>query len=109
MAVQSQWYNGPTTGAIGAAGQVWALMCCVRVDVGGSGAFDFISARIYDGVTNSAADIIITAASGNNVGCPINKVLTLTGPTTFTLQCLDVGSTHGTINMDSHILAMRLA
>ena len=109
MNVQSQWFNGPTTGVIGAAGQVWALMCCVRVDVGGTGAVDFIGARLYDGVTNSTADITISGLSGTNLGCPINKVLALTGPTTFTLQCQDFSSVHGTINSDSHILAMRLA
>jgi hypothetical protein len=105
-------FNGPSTGAIGVAGEVWALFCVFRFDLPTGGAapnVNFFGLRVFDGVNTGAPDdSTVTAMFGTNASCSVNKVVVLTGPTTFTLQVQNINGSTGQINSDSHILAMRI-
>ena len=102
--------NGPTTGPIGAAGQVWYLLAVFRLDFGGTaGTVNFFQLRIFDGVnTGAPSDSTVTVAGGNNSTFVVAKVVTLTGAATYTMQA-ETSQVAGTFNTDSHFVAIRLA
>jgi hypothetical protein len=108
ITVINTWVNGPTTGAIGAAGQVWMLSAACFADEPTGSTLDFFNFRIWNGTAAVAsATLPVQGTIPNN--CPLNTVVTLTGATTFTLQAQNISSARGNLNSDSHIVAMRIA
>jgi hypothetical protein len=96
VAVSGTYVNGPNTGSVGAAGQVWLIMAG-GVFLNGSGGNMTASLRINDG----SADIIdgsATGATGSNMQIALSVVVTLSAATTFTLQATDnVGGSVGVL------------
>lgn len=115
MTTGGTWYNGPNTGSIGAAGQVWMVV--------GSGLITWPTGAVYgelsihDGTNYLAFSGTVGAASGwPAIGIPW-WIGTLSGPTTFTLRavanqssCTLQGTTivYGN-NKCTYISAVRLA
>jgi len=91
--VTANFFDGPTTGSIGAAGQVWLII---------------VTACVYDTVASSAQEIAIwngsayvanvsaTTAGANLVqNLTTNAIVTLSGATTFTLRARSQTTTTG--------------
>lgn len=97
----ANYFDGPNTGSIGAAGQVWRIsaIAAVRDTAGLAG----IAARIFDGTTAHDGRGVTTSAANHEDTIPLETVLTLAGATTFTLQARDQSSTSGQLLTTSAI------
>lgn len=117
-AVAGTYVNGPTTGSIGANGQIW-LISANAVYVNSFGNNMTASIRINSGATD-VGDTSASAATGFSLSMSIAPiVITLTAATTFTLQATDnIGGNQGALkattiasgtNKATWITAIRLA
>lgn len=116
LTVTGTYYNGPNTGSIGSNGQTWALLAKgTAVDSGAAALFRF---QIHDGTNIVATGAQSSGGSGFNASVTIAKVVSLSGPTTFTLKAADMTSSNGTLmssddsnatKFASSITAIRLA
>lgn len=89
----ANYFNGPNTGSIGANGQTWVIIGVVQMS-DSAGAANLLY-RIWNGSAAVAENSTQNyTASGAAAGSVIATV-TLTGPTTFTLQAKDATSTNG--------------
>lgn len=89
----ANWFNGPNTGSIGAAGQKWLILAKATIqDTAGAAS---VGMRISDGT--NLWDGGETSTSGAGVRAPFATafITTLGAPTTFTLQARDGTSTSG--------------
>lgn len=113
----ANFFSGPNTGSIGASGQVWKIsaVACL-LDSAGAATWE---AAIFDG-SAYVADVTFTQpAAGCTIVIPVEKVISLSGATTFTLRAKDASSTNGLIltsgaatgvaNTASSITAVRIA
>jgi hypothetical protein len=91
----ANFFSGPNTGSIGASGQVWLIIgTATFTDTAGGATCE---AAIFDG-TNYIANSATRLPSANvNGTVTVQKVVTLTGATTFTLRGKDVTSTSGVL------------
>jgi len=91
------YFNGPNTGAIGLAGQKWLISGRTSCN-DGTGAVQF-EARLWDGAAvlpgSSAMQYQGTAGGYTFLSC--EAIVTLTAPTTFTLQARDWNFAGGTM------------
>jgi len=91
------YFNGPNTGLIGAAGQKWRISGRTSCN-DGTGAVQF-EARLWDGAAvlpgSSAMQYQGTAGGYTHLSC--EAIVTLTAPTTFTLQARDWNFAGGTM------------
>lgn len=80
----STFFSGPTTGSIGLAGQKWRIRAHLQlVDPVGAATF---SERIWDGTTVYATGSVSGFAANGTTTDELEAYVTLTGPTTFTVQ-----------------------
>jgi hypothetical protein len=110
------FFNGPNTGSIGASGQKWLIIAsATMVD---NGAASHMVARIWDGTNDLINGQGVSAAATQACVVTLAVAVTLTGPTTFTLQGADQSTTTagmltsailGAANKASSITAVRLA
>lgn len=77
------YFNGPNTGSIGANGQVWLIS--VNAQANDTVGQAVIEVAIHDG-TNFIVAGNGTTQGGQGLNMNLMKVVTLTGPTTFTLK-----------------------
>jgi hypothetical protein len=111
--------DGPNTGAIGAAGQIWAIGATAQ-NGNATGANANIETAIFNGSVYIANDnnLLFNAEAKTTTLAPV--IVTLTGPTTFTLRGRNAsgaagsmmqttGVATGVANKASYITAIRLA
>jgi hypothetical protein len=103
----SNYANGPNTGVIGAAGQVWLVMGVAVVS--NTTGYDFFNVRLWNGAAQLGPPIACATINGNPVAVHVANIVTLAAATTFTLQAADNSSANGSINTPSWIAAIRLA
>lgn len=109
ITVINTYVNGPNTGVIGAAGQVWALFGTAIVDFAAAvGSTDFFQARFWNG-SAGINPTTFTAMAGVNTSMTFMSFVTLTASTTFTLQVQNLSNGRGNINADTQLIAMRIA
>ena len=90
------YFNGPNTGSIGAAGQVWLIMGYATVqDTSNSANIDI---ALYDGTNYIANTNVTIPATNYNLMGSVYAVVTLSAATTFTLRAKDWNTTNGVIN-----------
>jgi hypothetical protein len=105
----STYVNGPNTGAIGSAGQVWVITASAIFHQP-TGGPDFYQPRIWNGSAPvGVANYVISANAGINQPAFIQARVTLAGATTFTLQGQNFSSTTGFLGGGSWISAQRIA
>lgn len=106
----ANYFNGPNTGSIGAAGQVWAVWANFTVSQTGVGP-DYYLINIYDGTAIQGGEQTIASVGiGVNVAGSCFAIVTLAGATTFTARAKDVSSTGGSLlATGTSIEAVRLA
>jgi hypothetical protein len=109
MNVANQFFNGPNTGSIGAAGQKWMLAAAFLVSQPAGGP-DFYMGRFWNGAAQVGppTDFVISLTGGINGAGMIQHLVTLTAPTTFTLQAKNFSSNTGSLLGGSWISATRL-
>lgn len=101
------YFNGPNTGAIGAAGERWRITASFVVSQPAGN--DFYQGRIFDGAGVVGNNLyVITAGAGLNTAGYLMSDVTLAGATTFTLQVQNVSTNTGQIVSGSWIAAQRL-
>jgi hypothetical protein len=104
------WGNGPSVGPFGVAGEKW------RIDVGlffgnNPSQYEFFAARVWNGtaaVLPTVGGWVASSINGNNTFFGGSGILTLTGPTTLTLQAQDVNSANGYLVNGSWITAQKV-
>jgi hypothetical protein len=111
----SNFFNGPNTGSIGAAGQTWLIMANAQMQDGiGAALFEAV---IFNGASNVADMLATSSSAGASLTISLSAVVTLAAATTFTLQVKDQTSTGGllaasgsaTANKATSITAIRLS
>lgn len=91
------YFNGPTTGSIGAAGQVWLVFANFTVSQSGAGP-DYYQVHIWDGAAIQGDEQIVTSIGiGTNVAGSCFAIVTLAAATTFTLRAKDASSVTGSL------------
>jgi hypothetical protein len=110
------FFNGPNTGSIGAAGQTWLIIAGGAID-SGSGATTAEFA-LYNGSSYIADLTGVGAGAGWPAIATVAVVVTLAGPTTFTLRAKanttsaflrTTGLSSAVANKATFITAVRLA
>lgn len=114
----SNFFDGPNTGSIGAAGQTWEITINAAMIDSSGGPGAALEAAIFNGTSYLGAVSINTPASGYVVSISTSIVVTLAAATTFTLRAKDASTTSGTLltttgtavaNKSTSITAVRLA
>lgn len=109
LATLDTYFNGPTTGAIGAAGQTWVITAGAIFSQPGAGP-DFYQPQIWDGAAAVGSDnFVVSAPGGVNQPAMVQGVKVLTAATTFTLRGKNFSSTTGSLLGGSWITAQRIA
>jgi hypothetical protein len=104
----NNFVNGPNTGAIGAAGQVWHISAGAMVSNTGA-TYDYFTARIWNGAAAVGPAVTSVTPGGNTTCLSPSAIVTLAATTTFTLQAADNSTGNGSLNTPSWIMAIRLA
>jgi hypothetical protein len=109
--VANSFFNGPTTGSIGANGQKWLILgnyCVSHTNAGN----EYFTAHLWNGAAIIGGEQVISSVgSTDNVAGSMFGVASLTAATTFTLRakCTDTGGLTGKlIGNGSSIQAIRL-
>jgi trimeric autotransporter adhesin len=89
----ASYFDGPTTGSIGASGEIWMIeITALMADTAGAA---FLEALIHDG-TNYLTANVQTSPAANQIMTVTGKIkVTLSAATTFTLRARDQTSTSG--------------
>lgn len=77
------WTNLINTGSIGLVGQKWRISGVVAFAMNPAG---WATADIYNGTTSLITTMAYMATNGGATTVPLELIVTLTGPTTFTLR-----------------------
>jgi hypothetical protein len=93
------YFDGPTTGSIGASGQIWLIIATASlVDTGSAANILF---RIWDGTTSLTEAEVDTNAANGARSITLTYLATLSAATTFRLSAKDRSSTSGKIQSTS--------
>lgn len=105
----ANYFNGPTTGSIGAAGQVWLVFANFVVSQSSAGP-DYYGVNIWNGAAIVGDEQVITSVgAGVNVAGSCFAIVTLSGATTFTARAKDASTVDGSLLADgTSIGAVRL-
>ena len=115
--VVNQFFNGPNTGPIGAAGQVWLLLATVGLQHSDGSTNNYFEVDIWDGAAVAGGannkGVFSSVGATVNVGGALHAIATLTGPTTFTVRAKQLTGTTPTTGLllgsNTAITAVRLA
>jgi hypothetical protein len=75
------------TGSIGASGQAWEITACATMQCGIQQAF--LEVDIFNGSVYLAAALVVNPGAAQTVQGQVSWIGTLSGPTTFTMRCVD--------------------
>lgn len=112
----ANYFDGPNTGSIGAAGQKWKITAVMSViDTAGAAT---IKGRIWDGTTVYTETVFTTSAANYEGIITAVAIVTLAGAATFYASCRDLTSNNGriqttgnagTANKATYIIAERIS
>ena len=107
----SGWANGPSIGPVGANGQVWRLDAGVAFSQYQGSTFDYYTFRFWNGSAQVGPLLTLTSGTGAgfNQGGAMSALVTLTGPTTFTVQVEDSTGNGQLIGGGTYILGQRVS
>lgn len=91
----ANFFSGPNTGSIGAAGQKWFIFGhATMTDTAGAAGF---ALQIHDGTTALQRVYGQNTGASGNLNMSLGLVVALSAATTFTLQARDLTSANGTL------------
>jgi hypothetical protein len=104
------FFNGPNTGSIGVAGQVWLIMANFAVSQSSAGV-DYYTLHIWNGAAVVGEEVVVASAgAGVNAAGVCFAIVTLAAATTFTLRAKDVTTVDGSLlDTGTSITAIRLS
>lgn len=106
----ANYFNGPTTGAIGASGETWFIFANGNFSQSTAGPDSYL-AHIWNGSAIQGTEVsVVSGAASANVNAFVFAIVPLSGATTFTLRVKDTSSVNGVLNVaGTSISAVRLS
>lgn len=99
----ANFFNGPNTGSIGASGELWAIWGQATVtDTTGSANF---ALQIYNGSVALQRVYSSNVAANLNLNMSLGVIVSLSAPTTFTLQARDFTTASGTLFANDGVIS----